>query len=158
MTETQKTTLVQLVCKDNKKQLQPTLAAILHEIAMPGDEPSKPTPTERLRAEKMLKDGGNEPSLISDPDFIADLEGLFSTMPLLGETIRAAKDQAQKYLGSVVNRLCGTLINSVRRIQLEDSQAQLKLKAGRRGERAAREVGRSLVQKVNSLSESCDSP
>ena len=157
MTETQKTTLVQSVCKDNKKQLQTTLTAILHEIATPGDEPPKPTSAERLRAEKMLKEGGNEPSLVSDSDFIADLEGLFATMPLLQETIKATKDQAQKYLGSIVDRLCRTLISSIRRIQLDDIQTQLKLEAERRNEQDVREVGRSLIQKINTLSELCDS-
>lgn len=105
----------------------------------------------------MLKEGSNEPSLINDPDFIADLEGLLCTMPVLQEAIKAAKDQAQKYLGSVVDKLCRTLLNSARRIQLEDTQAQLKLEADRRSEQDFREVGRSLIQKMNSLSESCDS-
>ena len=157
MTETQTTTLIESICKDNKRQLQTILAAILHEIATPGDEPPKPTSAEKLRAEKMLKDGGNEPSLISDSDFIADLEGLFATMPLLQEIIKAAKDQAQKYLGSVVDRLCRALITSTRSTQLDDIQAQLKLEAERRSEQDVREVGHSLIQKINSLSESCDS-
>ena len=157
MTETQTATLVESICKDNKKQLQTTLAAILREIAMPGDEPPKPTSAEKQRAEKMLKEGGDEPSLINDSDFIADLEGLFATMPLLQETIKAAKDQAQKYLETVVDRLCRTLITSTRRIQLDDIQTQLKLEAERRSEQDVREVGHSLIQKINSLSESCDS-
>ena len=158
MTETQITKLVQSVFKDNKRQLQITLATIIHEIATPGDEPPELTSAEKQRAKKMLKEGGNEPSLINDPDFIADFEGLFSTMPPLGEAMKAAKDQAQKYLGSVVDRLCRILISSVRRIQLEDIQAKPKFKEERRSERAARKARRSLVQKVNSLSESCDSP
>ena len=106
----------------------------------------------------MLREGGNEPSLINDPDFVADLEGLSSTMPILQEEIKAAKDQAQKYLGSAVDKLCRTLLTSARRIQLEDTQAQLKLEAEGRSEQDLRDVGRSLIQKMNSLSESCDSP
>lgn len=106
----------------------------------------------------MLKDGANEPSLINDPAFIADLENLLSTtMPLLQDAIKTAKDQAQKYLGNVVDRLCRTLISSARRIQLEDIQAQLKQEAVRRSEQDIREVGRSLIHKMNSLSQSCDS-
>lgn len=105
----------------------------------------------------MLKEGSNEPSLINDPDFIADLEGLSSTMPVLQEAIKAAKDQAQKYLGSLVDRLCRTLLNSARRIQLDDTQAQLKLEVDRRSEQEFRDAGRSLIQKINSLSGSCDS-
>ncbi|KAH0833841.1 hypothetical protein J3R83DRAFT_11005 [Lanmaoa asiatica] len=108
-------------------------------------------------ADKMLKDGGNEPSLINDPDFIADLEGLSSTMPMLQEALKAAKDQAQKYLGNVVDRLCRTLLSSARRVQLDDTQAQLKLEADRRSEQDIRDMGRTLIQKMNSLSESCDS-
>ena len=106
----------------------------------------------------MIKEGGNEPSLISDPDFIADLESLSSTMPVLQEAIKTAKDDAQKYLGNVVDKLCRALLSSTRRIQLDDTQAQLKLEADRCSEQDIREVGRSLVQKMNSLSESCDSP
>ena len=106
----------------------------------------------------MLRDGGNEPSLINDPDFIADLEGFSSTMPVLQEATKAAKDQAQKYLGNAVDKLCRALLNSTRRIQLDDTQAQLKLEADHCIEQDAREVGRSLIQKMNSLSESCDSP
>lgn len=105
----------------------------------------------------MLKEGGNEPSLINDPDFIADLEGLLTAMPVLQEAITAAKDQAQKYLGSVVEKLCRTLLASARRIQLEDTEAQLKLDAERRNEQGLRDAGRSLAQKINSLSGLCDS-
>lgn len=108
-------------------------------------------------ADKMLKEGSNEPSLINDPDFIADLEGLLSTMPLLQEAVNTAKDQAQKYLGGVVDKLCRTLLKATRHIQLEDTQEQLKLEADRRSEQDFREVGRSLIQKMNSLSESCES-
>ena len=138
--------------------MQTTLASILHEIATPSDEPPKPTQAEIRSADKMIKEGGNEPSLISDPDFIADLESLSSTMPVLQEAIKTAKDDAQKYLGNVVDKLCRALLSSTRRIQLDDTQAQLKLEADRCSEQDIREVGRSLVQKMNSLSESCDSP
>ncbi|KAF8124364.1 hypothetical protein EV363DRAFT_1227517 [Boletus edulis] len=157
MTEIQLTKLVRSVSKDTRRQLQTTLACILHEVATPADDPPKPTPAETRSADKMLKEGGNEPSLINDPDFIADLEGLSSTMPVLQEAIKAAQDQAQKYLGNAVDKLSRTLLNSTRRIQLEDIQAQLKLEADHRGEQDIREVGRSLIQKINSLSESCDS-
>ena len=138
--------------------MQTTLASILHEIATPSDEPPKPTQAEIRSADKMIKEGGNEPSLISDPDFIADLESLSSTMPVLQEAIKTAKDDAQKYLGNVVDKLCRALLSSTRRIQLDDTKAQLKLEADRCSEQDIREVGRSLVQKMNSLSESCDSP
>ena len=131
---------------------------MLHEIATPADEPPKPTQAEIRSAEKMLKEGGHEPSLINDPDFIADLEGLSSTMPVLQEAIKAAKDDAQKYLGNVVDKLCRALLISTRRVQLDDTQAQLKLEVDRCSEQDIREVGRSLVQKMNSRSESCDSP
>jgi len=157
MTETQMTKLVRSVFKDDRRQLQNTLASILHEIAKPADETSKPTQAETQSADKMLKEGGNESSLINDPDFIADLESVSSTMPVLQETIMDARDQVQKYLGSVVDKLCRTLLRSAWRIQLEDIQAQLKLDADRRGEQDIREVGRFLIQKLNSLSESCDS-
>lgn len=105
----------------------------------------------------MLKDGGNEPSLIGDPDFITDLEVLSSTMPLLQEAIKVAKDHAQKYLGNIVDRLCRTLVNSARRIQLDDAKSQLKSEADLRSEQDLRDVGRSLIQKMNSLSASSDS-
>ena len=158
LTETQRTALVRSVFKDIRRQLQAALATILHETASPADQPPKPTPAETKAAEKMLKDGANEPSLINDPAFIADLENLLSTtMPLLQDAIKTAKDQAQKYLGNVVDRLCRTLISSARRIQLEDIQAQLKQEAVRRSEQDIREVGRSLIHKMNSLSQSCDS-
>ncbi|KAG8215118.1 hypothetical protein J3R82DRAFT_8569 [Butyriboletus roseoflavus] len=159
ITETQLTALVRSVYKDNKRQqLQSTLASILHEIATPADELSKPTTAEMRSAEKMLKDGGNEPSLISDPDFIADLEVLSSTMPLLQDAIKVAKDHAQKYLGSVVDKLCRTLLSSAHRIQLDDTQGQLKLEVDRRNDQDLRDVGRSLIHKIDSLSASCDSP
>ena len=125
---------------------------------MPADEQPKPTSAETRSADKMLKEGSNEPFLINDPDFIADLETLSSTMPVLQEAIKSAKDQAQKYLGNVVDKLCRALLNSTRRIQLDDTQAQLKLEADRSSEQDIREVGRSLIQKINSLSESCGSP
>jgi hypothetical protein len=157
MTETQITKLVRSVSKDDRRQLQNTLASILHEIATPADETSKPTQAEIQSADKMLKEGGNEPSLINDPDFIADLESISSTMPMLQETIMDAHDQVQKYLGNIVDKLCRTLLSSARRIQLDDIQVQLKLDADRRSEQDIREVGRSLIQKLNSLSESCDS-
>ncbi|KAF8549818.1 hypothetical protein OG21DRAFT_542691 [Imleria badia] len=157
LTETQLAALVRSVFKDTKRQLQTILATILHETATPADVPPKPTSAETKSAEKMLRDGGNEPSLINDPAFIADLESLSSTIPLLQDAIKVAKDQAQKYLGNVVDRLCRTLLNSARRIQLDDIQVQLKHEADRRSEHDSREVGRSLIQKMNSLSESCDS-
>jgi uncharacterized protein YciW len=138
--------------------LQTTLASILHEIAMPADEPPKPTQPEIRSADKMIKEGGNEPSLIIDPDFIGDLESLSSTMPVLQEAIKTAKDHAQKYLGNVVDKLCRALLSSTRRIQLDDTLAQLKVEADRCSEQEIREVERSLVQKINSLSESCDTP
>ena len=158
MTETQLTTLVRSVSKDNKRQLQTTLATILHEIATPAGEASKPTSAETRSAERMLKEGGNESSLINDPSFIADLEGLSSTVPVLQEAMKAAKDQAQKYLGNVVDKLCRALLNSSRRIQLDDTQAQLKIEADRCSEQDIREVARSLTKKINSQSELCDSP
>jgi len=157
MTETQVSKLVQSVSKDDRRQLQHTLASILHEIAMPADETRKPTQAETQRADKMLKEGGNESSLINDPDFIADLESLSSTMPVLQETIMDAYDQVQNYLGNIVDKLCRTLLSSASRIQLEDIQVQLKLDVDRRSEQDIREIGRSLIQKINSLSESCDS-
>ena len=106
----------------------------------------------------MLKEGGNESSLINDPNFIADLEGLSSTVPMLQEAMKATKDQAQKYLGNVVDKLCRALLNSARRIQLDDTQAQLKTEADRCSEQEIREVARSLIKKINSQSDSCDSP
>lgn len=125
---------------------------------MPADETPKPTQAEIRNADKMLKEGGNESSLINDPNFIADLESISSTIPMFQETIMDAHDQAQKYLGNVVDKLCRTLFRYARQIQLEDIQVQLKLDADRRSEKYSREVGRSLIQKLNSLSESCDSP
>ncbi len=157
MSETQVTKLVQSVSKDDRRQLQNTLASILHEIAKPAVGTPKPTQAETQRADKMLKEGNNESSLIDDPVFIADLENVSSTMPMLQKTIVDAHDQAQKYLGNVVDTLCRTLLGSACRIQLEDIQVQLKLDADRRSEQDIREVRRSLIQKLNSLSESCDS-
>ena len=157
MTETQITKLVRSVSKDDRRQLQNTLSSIIHEIAVPADEIRKPTQAEIQRAEMMLKEGGNEFNLINDPDFIADLESVSSTMPMLQETIMDAHHQVQKYLGNIVDKLCRTLLNSARRIQLDDIQVQLKLDVDRRIEQGIREVGRSFVQKLNSLSELCDS-
>ena len=125
---------------------------------MPEDDPPRPTSAETRNAEKMLKEGSNEPSLVNDPDFVADLEGLSSATPVLQEVIKAAKDQAQKYLGNVVDGLSRTLLVSIRRTQLDDIQAQLKLEADHSSEQEIREVGRSLIQKANSLSQSCNSP
>jgi hypothetical protein len=71
MTETQITKLVRSVSKDDRRLLQNTLASILHEIAMLADETPKPTQAERQSADKILKEGGNESSLINDPDFIS---------------------------------------------------------------------------------------
>ena len=158
MTESQLTTLVGSVSKDNRQQLQTTLVSILHEIATPTDKPPKPTSAEIRSADKKLKDGGNEPFLINDSDFIADLESLSSTMPVLQEAIKTAKDHAQKYLGNIVDKLYWVLLDSTRRIQLDDIQAQLEREADRCSEQDIREVGRSVIQKMNSLSESCDSP
>ncbi|KAI9573409.1 hypothetical protein HD554DRAFT_2055827 [Boletus coccyginus] len=157
MTETQLMTLVRSVSKDNRRQLQTTLATILHEIATPAGEPSKPTSGEIRSADKMLKEGGDQPSLINDPNFITDLEDLSSTVPMLQEEIKVAKDQAQKYLRNAVDKLCRALLNSARRIQLEDIQAQLKIETDRCTEQEIREVGRSLIKKINSSLESCDS-
>ena len=156
-TEAHTNTLIQSVFKDSKRQLQPTLASILHEIAAPADQPPKPTTAETRTAERLLKEGGNEPSLINDPDFIADLADLSSTIPVLQEAITAAKDQAQKYLGTIVDKLCRTLLLSARRIQQEDIQAQLKLDAERRSEQEVRDASRSLIEKINSLWGSCES-
>ena len=158
ITSTQLTTLVRSVSKDNSQQLKTTLASILHEIATPADGPPKPTLAETRSADRMLREGSNEPSLINDPDFIADLESLSSTMPVLQEAIKTAKDHAQKFLGNVVDKLYRVLLDSTRRIQLDDTKAQLKLEADRCSEQEIREVGHSLIQKINSLSESCDSP
>jgi hypothetical protein len=157
-TEAQITKLIRSVSKDDRRHLQNTLASILREIAIPADETPKPTQAEIRNADKMLKEGGNESSLINDPNFIADLESISSTIPMFQETIMDAHDQAQKYLGNVVDKLCRTLFRYARQIQLEDIQVQLKLDADRRSEKYSREVGRSLIQKLNSLSESCDSP
>ncbi len=158
MTEAQTTKLIRSVSKDDRRHLQNTLASILHEIAMPADESPKPTQAEIRNADKMLKEGGNESSLINDPNFIADLESIPSIVPMFQETIKDAHDQAQKYLESVVDKLCRILFRSARHIQLGDIQMQLKLDADRRSEQDCREVGRSLIQKLNFLSESCDSP
>ena len=158
MTETQLATLVGSVSKDNRRRLQTNLASIIHEIATPMGEPPKPTSAEIRSADKMLKEGGNESSLINDSDFIADLESHSSTMPVLQEAIKTAKDHAQKYLGNVVDKLCCVLLNSARHIQLDDIQAQLEREADRCSEQDIREVGRSVIQKMNSLSKSCDSP
>jgi hypothetical protein len=68
-----------------------------------------------------------------------------------------AHDQVQKYLGNIVDKLCRTLLSSARRIQLEDIRVQLKLDADRRSEQDIREAGGSLIQKLDSLSELCDS-
>ena len=158
MTDAQKTKLIRSVSKDDRRHLQNTLAAILHEIAMPADETLKPTQAEVRNADKMLKDGGNESSLINDPNFIADLGSTSSSIPMFQEMILDASNQAQKYLGSIVDKLCRTLFRSARLIQLENIQAQLKFDADRCNEKESREVGRSLIQKLNSLSKSCDSP
>lgn len=157
MTKAQVTKLVRSVSKDEKKQLQNTLASILHEIAMPADETPKPTQAEIESADKMLKEGGNESSLINDPDFMADLENVSSTMPMLRETIMDVRGQVQRYLGNIVDKLCRTLLSSARRIQSEDIRAQLQFEADRRSEQGIREVTRTLIKKLNSLSESCDS-
>ena len=158
ITEPQLTTLVRTVFKDNRRRLQTTLASILHEIATPADEPPKPTSAEIRSADNILKEAYNEPSLINDPDFIVNLESLSSTVSVLQEAILIAKDQAQKYLGNVVDKLCRAVLDSTRRIQLDDTQAQLKLEADRCSEQNIHEAGRSLIQKINSLSQSCDSP
>jgi 3-methyladenine DNA glycosylase AlkC len=157
MTENQTAKLIQSVSKEDRRQLQNTLASILHDIAMPEDQSLKPTQAETQSADKMLKEGGNESSLVNDPDFIADFENVLSTMPILREIIMNAHHQVQKYLENIVEKLCRTLLSSARYIQLEDMQVQLKLDADRRREQAIREVGRSLIQKINFLSESCES-
>ena len=158
MTEAKKIKLMRSVYKDDRQHLQTTLASILHEIAMPANKTPKPTEAEKGNADKMLKEGGNESSLINDPNFIGDLESISSTIPLFREIIMDARDQAQKYLEGVVDKLCRTLFRSARYIQLEDIQEQLKLDADRRSEEDIREMGRPLIQKLNSLSESGDSP
>jgi hypothetical protein len=158
MTKTQITKLIRSFSKDDRRQLQNTLASILHEIAMPdSDKTSKPTQAEMQSADKMLKEGSNESSLISDPDFIADLESVSSTMPMLQEPITDAHGQVQRYLGNIVDKLCRTLLGNARRIQLEDIRVQLQFEADRRNEQEIREVARSLIKKINSLSELCDS-
>ena len=157
-TEAHINTLIQSVFKDRKWQLPSILASILHEIATPADQPPKPTVAETRTAERLLKEGNNEPSLINDPDFIADLAATSSTIPVLREAITAAKDQAQKYLETIVDKLCRTLLLSTQRIQLEDIQAQVKLDAERRGEKELRDASRSLIEKINSLWRSCESP
>ena len=156
MTETQMAKLVRSISKDDR-QLQIILASILHEIAMPADGTPKPTQAEAQRADIMLKEGRNESSLINDPDFIAHLESVSSSMPMLRKTIMDAHDRVQKFLGNIVDKLCRTLLNSARRIQREDVQVQLKLDADRRSEQDIREAGRSLIRKINSLTESSDS-
>jgi len=158
MTETQITKLVRSVFKDDRWQLQGTLASILHEIAMPADEKTKPTQAETQSADKMIKEGNNESSLINDPDFITDLGSISSIMPMLQKTIMDAHDQVQKYLEKIVDKLCRTLFGFAWRIQMEDIRLQLKLDVDRRSEQDIHEVGRSLIQKVNSLSELSDSP
>src|SRR5260221_1619284 len=60
MTKTQITKLVRSVSKDERRQLQNTLASILHEIAMPADKTLKPTQAEMQSADKMLREGSNE--------------------------------------------------------------------------------------------------
>ena len=69
--------------------------------------------TETRNADKMLKEDSNKLFLINDPDFVADLERLSFSMPVLQEALKAAKDQAQKYLGNVVDRLSQTLLMSI---------------------------------------------
>ena len=157
MNESQKTKLVRSVVKDERRQSQNTLASILHEIAIPAAKTPMATQAEIESADKLLKEGGKESSLINDPDFIADLEIISSTIPMLRTTIMEARDQAQKYLRSIVDRLCRSIVSSAHRIQHEDIQAQLKLEADRRSEQATRQVGCSLIHKVNSLSQSSDS-
>jgi hypothetical protein len=157
LNESQITKLVRLVAKDERGQLQNTLASILHEIAMPADKTPKPTQAETQSANKLLKEGSNESSLINDPDFIADLGSVLSTIPMLRAAIMNARDQIQKYLGSIVDKLCRTLLGSAHRILHEDIQVQLKLEADRCSEQDTRGVGLSFIQKVNSLSQSSDS-
>ena len=124
---------------------------------MPEDKAPKPTQAEIQSADKMLKEGGNESSLINDTDFIADLESVSSTMPMLQETIMDAHGQVQRYLGSIVDKICRNLPGYARRIQLDDIRGQLQLEVDRRNEQDIREVARSLIKQINSRSELCDS-
>lgn len=157
MNESQMTKLVRSVVNDERRQLQNTVASILHEAAVAANKTPKPTRAEMESADKLLKEGGKELSHINDPDFIADLEIVSSNIPMLRATIMNARDQAQKYLGSIIDKLCRTLLGSAHRIQHEDIQSPLKLEADQRREQAARQVARSLIQKVNSLSQSASS-
>jgi hypothetical protein len=75
-TEAQLTVVVLSVFRDTKRTLHSTLASTLNAIATSTERSARPTQAETARAEKMLKDGGREPSLIGDADFVADLETL----------------------------------------------------------------------------------
>ena len=160
ITEPQLRKLIQSVSADNRRQLENTLSSILQENAKSAETPKLLGTDTRNAAIKMLKEGDNESSRINDPDFINDLERVSSTIPMLREMLKVAHDQAQKSLGSAADKLCRTLLSSARRIQREDIQQGLKLDADRRNEQGIREMARerSLIQKINSASESCDSP
>ncbi|KAF9228234.1 hypothetical protein BS17DRAFT_850512 [Gyrodon lividus] len=155
LTEVQLAALVQSAMEESKRHFRSTLASVLREISVPAEEslPSKPTSADTRNAEEMLKDGCKKSALISDEDFISDLEYISGTIPTLREAVTAAKDMAQKYLDDIVEKLCKNLLKVARRVQIEDCRSQAKAEADHRNEQEIRNLSISLIQKINLLSQ-----
>ncbi|KIJ12353.1 hypothetical protein PAXINDRAFT_14830 [Paxillus involutus ATCC 200175] len=160
LTQLQLTALVCPALKESKKNFQSALASILHEISVPVEAslPSKPTSVETRNAEKLLRDGSNESALLTDEDFISDLENISRTVPTLGEAVTDAKDMAQKHLGAIVEKVYKNLLKTTRRIQREDHRSQAKVEADRRNDQDIRDLSASLIRNINLLSQSSTSP
>ncbi|KAG9308118.1 hypothetical protein JVU11DRAFT_12470 [Chiua virens] len=152
----QLTRLTHSVLNDGNKKFHSTLATIHHEIAMQANPSTKSTVIDRRSIWEILRESRNEVSLASDPDFTADLEHLKSTMPALQDAIAAARDQAQEYLESIVDKICRVLFDSLPCIQQEGMQEQPNFEVDYPMKQDLC-VGRSLILMVNSQSQLCGS-
>ncbi|KIJ61761.1 hypothetical protein HYDPIDRAFT_115585 [Hydnomerulius pinastri MD-312] len=147
--------LAESILQNPKRQSQTILTSILRELrevapVQDNIPPKSASASAYSRdAEKLLKEAYTECSLISDADYISDLENLSRAIPIVREAVDAAKKMAQNYLGNLAEKLSKKLLKMARRIQQEDAETQLKLAVDGRSDQVIRELGVSLIQRIN---------
>ncbi|KAF9231528.1 hypothetical protein BU15DRAFT_34482, partial [Melanogaster broomeanus] len=159
LTQAQLLMLTQSVLQEPKRESQNTLASILRErheaVAQEQDSlPLKPPSAYTREADTLLKEAYTDCSLINDADCMSDLENISREMPLLREAVASAKKMAQEYLADLAEKLPKKLLKMARRVQQSDTETQLKLEFDARKDQQIRDVNVSLIQRINSLSQS----
>ncbi|KAF9228244.1 hypothetical protein BS17DRAFT_877588 [Gyrodon lividus] len=156
--DTRWVTLIDSILHDNTQQVKSTLAAVVREVAPQDRGRTWLTSWESRYVDSLLREAEEELIRTSDIVFASDLENISRRLPVLQSAIGLLKESLKTHFETVAQRLTKKLVHASLRIQEEDLSKKIRLEIAARSEGVLRDIGISLIRKINTLSKYSPSP